>query len=219
MGRARRYERLQTAEPEALAPQLRGDPAMVLNVIARPGDAVHGDAQPDPRQPQHVRRQARARRARRSAYRALLAAGVIERLDVPDATGRTVRLTADLPPNFALNQPLSTFALAALDLLDRESPTPTPSTSCRSSRRRSTTRGRCCRAQQFQARGEAVAAMKAEGIEYDERMELLEDVTHPQPLAELLERGVRDLPAEPSVGGRGSSSPPSRSCATCGSAR
>jgi hypothetical protein len=29
--------------------------------------------------------------------------------------------------------------------------------------------------------------MKADGIEYDERMELLEDVTYPQPLAELLE--------------------------------
>jgi hypothetical protein len=28
--------------------------------------------------------------------------------------------------------------------------------------------------------------MKSEGIEYDERMELLEDVEHPQPLAELL---------------------------------
>jgi hypothetical protein len=41
-------------------------------------------------------------------------------------------------------------------------------------------------AQQNKARGEAVAAMKAEGIEYDERMELLEDVTWPQPLAELL---------------------------------
>jgi hypothetical protein len=41
-------------------------------------------------------------------------------------------------------------------------------------------------AQQFKARGEAVAAMKAEGIEYDERMALLEDVSHPKPLAELL---------------------------------
>jgi hypothetical protein len=42
-------------------------------------------------------------------------------------------------------------------------------------------------AQQFKARGEAVAAMKAEGIDYEERMELLEEVTHPRPLAELLE--------------------------------
>ncbi len=42
-------------------------------------------------------------------------------------------------------------------------------------------------AQQFKARGEAVAEMKAEGIEYEERMELLEEVTWPKPLEELLE--------------------------------
>jgi len=41
-------------------------------------------------------------------------------------------------------------------------------------------------AQLKKARGEAVAAMKAEGIEYDERMELLDDVTYPKPLQELL---------------------------------
>ena len=42
-------------------------------------------------------------------------------------------------------------------------------------------------AQQHKARGEAVAAMKAEGIEYEERMALLEEVTHPRPLADLLD--------------------------------
>jgi hypothetical protein len=41
-------------------------------------------------------------------------------------------------------------------------------------------------AQQSKAKGEAVAAMKAEGIEYEERMALLEDVTWPTPLDELL---------------------------------
>jgi hypothetical protein len=41
-------------------------------------------------------------------------------------------------------------------------------------------------AQQRAARGEAIAAMKADGIEYDERMELLADVTWPKPLDELL---------------------------------
>jgi hypothetical protein len=41
-------------------------------------------------------------------------------------------------------------------------------------------------AQEHHARGEAVNAMKAEGIEYDERMELLEDVSWPKPLEELL---------------------------------
>ena len=42
-------------------------------------------------------------------------------------------------------------------------------------------------AQQHAARGEAVAEMKADGIEYEERMALLDQVTWPQPLAELLE--------------------------------
>ena len=42
-------------------------------------------------------------------------------------------------------------------------------------------------AQLNKAKGEAVAQMKAEGIEYDERMELLEEVTYPKPLEELLD--------------------------------
>ena len=46
-------------------------------------------------------------------------------------------------------------------------------------------------AQAHKERGEAVAEMKAEGIEYDERMELLEQVTYPRPLAEPLEDALR----------------------------
>jgi len=42
-------------------------------------------------------------------------------------------------------------------------------------------------AQQDRARGEAVAQMKADGLEYEERMALLENVKHPQPLADLLD--------------------------------
>jgi Domain of unknown function (DUF3516) len=41
-------------------------------------------------------------------------------------------------------------------------------------------------AQANKAKGEAVAAMKADGIEYEERMELLEEVTYPKPLEEGL---------------------------------
>jgi superfamily II RNA helicase len=42
-------------------------------------------------------------------------------------------------------------------------------------------------AQQHKARGEAVAQMKADGMEYEERMDLLDKVTYPKPLEELLE--------------------------------
>ena len=46
-------------------------------------------------------------------------------------------------------------------------------------------------AQAHKARGEAVAEMKAQGIEYDERMELLEEVSYPKPLGEPLLAALR----------------------------
>jgi superfamily II RNA helicase len=179
------HERLQTAAPEQLSSQFSVTPAMVLNVIARPGDAFAAmrelifAATPDPSaRRRHVRAAIRA-------YRALLTAGVIERIDPPGEDGRTVRLVADLPVNFALNQPLSTFALAALELLDPESDTYALDVVSVLESTLDDPR-QVLAAQQNMARGEAVAAMKADGIEYEERMELLTDVTYPKPLDELL---------------------------------
>ena len=96
---------------------------MLLNVIGRPGDAFA--AMRHLLTDNHEDRAAQRRHIRRAIaiYRALLAGGVVERLDEPDDEGRTVRLTVDLQFDFALNQPLSPFALAAIELLDRESPT------------------------------------------------------------------------------------------------
>src|SRR3954471_7209819 len=179
------HERLRSAAPEQLHPQFRVTPAMVLNVIARPGDAFTTMRELiDGSSPTLAARRAHVRAAIR-AYRALLAAGVIERLGVPDAEGRTVRLVADLPVNFALNQPLSTFALAALELLDPASDTYAIDVVSVFEATLDDPR-QVLAAQQHKARGEAVAAMKADGLDYDERMELLDEVTYPQPLAELL---------------------------------
>jgi superfamily II RNA helicase len=179
------HDRLLNSQPEALTQQFRVTPAMVLNVIARPGDAfaamrhlVVGNHSPASAHRGQVRDAIRA-------YRALLTAGVIERLDVPDEAGRTVRLTTDLPVNFALNQPLSTFALAALDLLDPEAETYALDVVSVFEATLEDPR-QVLAAHQRAARGDAVAAMKADGIGYDERMELLTDVTWPKPLDELL---------------------------------
>ena len=117
--------------------------------------------------------------------RSLLQAGVLERLDEPEPDGRRYRLTVDLPPDFALNQPLSTFALAAVGVLDRESETYALDVVSVIEATLEDTR-QILAAQLNKARGEAVAEMKAEGIEYDERMELLDEVTYPKPLDELL---------------------------------
>lgn len=115
---------------------------------------------------------------------------------VPDASGRgirnTIRLTVDLQPNFALNQPLSPFALAAIELLDPSGDEGGAGTGHYALDVVSVIEAtlddpRPVLAQQeFRARGEAVAAMKQEGMDYDERMEALEEVTYPKPLEELL---------------------------------
>jgi superfamily II RNA helicase len=180
------YERLVGSEPETLTSQFAVTHSTVLNILARPGDPVEAmrrlltENHDDERtQRQHIRRAI-------AIYRSLLAGGVIERLDAPEPDGRTIRLTVDLPANFALNQELSPLALGALELLDRESATYALDVVSVIESILDDPR-QVLSAQRNKARGEAVAAMKAEGIEYDERMELLADVTYPRPLAELLD--------------------------------
>ncbi|GAA2527810.1 DEAD/DEAH box helicase [Pilimelia columellifera] len=180
------YERLVGAEPEPLTSRFQVSHAMILNVIGRPGDPFAAmrhlltDNHEDPAsQRRHIRRAI-------AIYRALLAGGVVERLPEPDGDGRTVRLTVDLQFDFALNQPLSPLALAALELLDRDGDTYALDVVSVIESILDDPR-QVLSAQQFKAKGEAVAAMKADGIEYDQRMELLEQVTHPKPLAEMLD--------------------------------
>ncbi|GAA4838366.1 DEAD/DEAH box helicase [Saccharopolyspora rosea] len=180
------FEKLVAAEPEPLRSSFQVNHAMLLNVINRPGDAFA--AMKHLLTDNHEDRAAQRRHVLRAIaiYRALLAAGVVEQLDEPDEQGRRVRLTVDLQFDFALNQPLSPFALAAVELLDRESPSyPLDVLSVIESTLDDPRQ--VLSAQQFKARGEAVAQMKADGIEYDERMELLEEITHPKPLEELLD--------------------------------
>ena len=180
------FERLVAADPEPLTSSFKVTHAMVLNVIARPGDAFA--AMRHLLTDNHEDRAAQRGHIHQAIaiYRALLAGGVVERLDSPDEEGRLVRLTVDLQLDFALNQPLSPFALAAIELLDRESPSyPLDVLSVIESTLENPRQ--VLSAQQFRARGEAVAQMKADGVGYEERLELLDDVTYPKPLEDLLD--------------------------------
>jgi superfamily II RNA helicase len=179
------FERLVAADPEPLTSSFQVSHAMLLNVIGRPGDAFA--AMRHLLTDNHEDRRAQRRHISQAIaiYRSLLAGGVVERLAEPDEEGRIVRLTVDLQEDFALNQPLSTFALAAFGLLDPESPTYALDVLSVIEATLDDPR-QILYAQQSKAKGEAVAAMKAEGIEYDERMARLEDVTWPKPLEELL---------------------------------
>ncbi|WP_292763030.1 RNA helicase [Microbacterium sp. UBA3486] len=180
------FRKLIDAVPETLTSHMQITSAMMLNVIARGGD-VFGNMRAlvyDNHEPWRRQRELALRAI--GIYRTLRESGIVEK--TPEGE---IRLTVDLQPNFALNQPLSPFALAAFELLD---PDPAAGTGTGSyaldmiSIVESTLDDpRAVLSQQeFLARGEAVAAMKSEGIEYDERMELLEQITYPKPLDELL---------------------------------
>ncbi|MGO2112886.1 MAG: DEAD/DEAH box helicase [Pseudoclavibacter sp.] len=191
------FDKLIGADPEPLRPTMRMTAAMLINVIARGGDAFEHvrtlirDNHATPAQRFDLARRAIA------IFRTLVIAGVvvIDR-DEPLPNGHpSIRLTVHVQPNFALNQPLSPFALAAVDMLDPEDDgtdqgpgTGTFALDVVSVIESTLDDPRpVISQQQFKARGEAVAAMKQEGIEYDQRMELLEEITHPKPLQELLE--------------------------------
>ena len=179
------FEKLIAADPEPLGSRFRVTHTMLLSVIARPGDAFA--AMRHLLEDNHEDRRSQLRHIRRAIaiYRSLLDGGVVEQLPEPDEQGRSIRLTVDLQENFALNQPLSTFALAAFDLLDPESPSYALDMVSVVESTLDDPR-QILGAQQNKARGEAVAEMKADGIEYEERMELLMDISYPKPLEELL---------------------------------
>ena len=179
------FQRLQAAEPEPLTSRFKVSNAMLLNVINRPGDCFQAMKRLLTDNHEDRRHQRRHISHAIAIYRSLLAGGVVEQLREPDEQGRRARLTVDLQADFALNQNLSTFALAAFELLDAESPSYALDMVSIVESILDDPR-QILSAQLNKARAEAVAQMKADGIEYDERMELLAEVTYPMPLQDLL---------------------------------
>src|SRR5690625_2777279 len=180
------FGKLVEAEPEPLNSRFKVSNAMLLSIIARPGNCF--TAMKHLLTENHDDRKMQRRHISEAIaiYRSLLDGGIVEVLPEPDEMGRTARLTVDLQADFALHQPLSTFALAALELLDKDSPTYALDVLSVVESTLDDPR-QILGAQLNKARGEAVAQMKADGVEYEERMDRLEEITYPKPLEELLD--------------------------------
>ncbi len=181
------FEKLIVAEPEPMVSRMRVTYAMILHLLNRPEDPVMAMRRLITSSDETPVRQAQLQRRALEILRELLTAGVLEKFEEPDEDGRTVDLTIELQDDFALNQPLAPFAVAALDLLDPESETyaldvisviesilETPY--------------QVTGAQVKKLKSERLAELKADGVDFTERMRILDDMTHPQPLAEILEQ-------------------------------
>ena len=205
------FQKLVDGAPEPLTSSFDVTHQMVLNVLCRPGDGrldlkrlLLDNHEPRDRQRQHVRRAI-------GIYRSLREAGVVVELDEPDNEGRHVSVGVDLQDRFALHQPLSLFALEVIpELADRPEPESEPEEAfgdgvqaTRHVEPEAAARehaldvlsvvesvlenpGVIIAAQINQLKGELVARLKMEGVEYEERMERLAEVEQPRPLKEFL---------------------------------
>ena len=188
------FERLVEAQPEALRPRLRVTNSMVLSEVAQGGDArarvrqiIEDSLQTDE---QKAKLQVRAD----ELFETLMGAGVVVR-ETDDEGADSYYTTIDLPEDFALDQPLSPFLLAALELLDRESDTYALDVISMVEATIENPR-QILIAQERRARDEAMAQMKADGVDYDERIERIAEVSYPKPLEELLEAAFERYCAE-----------------------
>lgn len=179
------FKRLIGAPPEKLASRFNVSHGMLLNVLSRKGDGcramqslVHDSHEPDRSKPAHFRRGWQL-------FRSLLARGIVEIVPKGQQEGSRVRVNVDLQDDFSMNQTLSLYLLEtiphfevesetfALDLLTLvESILEDPDL--------------ILRRQLDKLKGQAVAEMKAEGLDYDQRMEKLEKLEYPKPLRDFV---------------------------------
>ena len=178
--------RLWDGTPETLESSFDVTHAMMLNVLGRPGDGCAAmkrllvdNHEPRARQRQHIRKAV-------GVFRSLIDAEIVEVLDEPDQKGRPVRVNIDLQDEFRLNQPLGLFAVEAISVLDREVPDYHLQVLSVAESVLEDPMA-VLLAQRDQARDELMTRMKEEGVEYEERMARLAEVTWPRPEAEFIE--------------------------------
>ncbi|MEM9652137.1 MAG: DUF3516 domain-containing protein [Actinomycetota bacterium] len=195
------FNKLIGGDPEPLTSSFRVNHQMVLTMLDRPGDGC-GALKTLLTDNHETRRRGRNHIKRSIAiYRSLLEADLLERLTEPDEEGRTIRVNFDLQDEFALHQPLSLWAIEAIDQLDPDdegyalSALTTVESVLESP-------GVIIAAQINHLKYELMADMKSRGIEYEERMEKLAEVAAPKPEKERLYQSFDEFRTRhPWVGG------------------
>lgn len=197
------FQRLIETQPETLKPRLRITHSMVLSMVEQGGDARARVSELIAKSLQTDEEKLKLNVRADEIFATLIDSGVVVRTEVPPAPDAPAdalpevdyALTVDLPEDFALDQPLSPFLLAALELLDPESDTYTFDLISMVEATLEDPK-QVLRAQERAARSRAMAEMKADGIDFEERKERLQDITYPKPLEDLLDTAFATYCAE-----------------------
>jgi superfamily II RNA helicase len=180
------FQRLIAAPPEKLASRFQVTHAMLLNVLSREGDGCRAmqklihDCHDSPKE------KAAHRKRAWQLFRSLLDRRIVEIVQPPpDSAAGKIRVNVELQDDFSMDQTLSLYLIETLPQLDPESPTYALDllTLVESILENPDA---ILRRQLDKLKGAAIAAMKAEGMDYDQRMEELERLEHPKPNREFI---------------------------------
>ena len=173
------FTRLQDSPPEPLRSRFKVSNAMILNLFEREDNGCLAlrtlirNSHEGPKSKYNHARHAIA------LIRSLRDAGVIA------LNGEGPRVNEDFQSDFSLNQALSLYVVEAVDVLDKEDPA-YPLDVLTLVEATLEDPWAVLYRQTDTLKGRAVAAMKAEGMEYDERMAELDKIEYPKPRADLL---------------------------------
>jgi superfamily II RNA helicase len=180
------FKRLIGAPPERLTSRFQVSHGMLLNVLSRGGDGrramqrlVRDSHEPDRAKQAHFRRAWQL-------FRALVDRGIVEIVPNAEQGPRfTVRVNVELQDDFSMDQALSLYLFETIPLLDPDSETHALDllTLVESILENPEL---ILRRQLDKVKDREVARMKAEGLDYDQRMEQLEKLEHPKPLRDLV---------------------------------
>ena len=179
------YKRLIDASPEPLTSSFHVDHGMLLNILSRETDGCRAmrsllkdchESAASKKQLQHRSFQ---------LFRSLVEKNIVEFVK-PVAEGYShLRVNMDLQDDFAMNQPLSLYLVDTLPKLNADSPEYALDviTLCESIVENPEA---ILRIQQNKARTARLDELKAQGMEYNQRMEEIDKVEYPKPLRDFI---------------------------------
>ncbi|WP_404423074.1 DEAD/DEAH box helicase [Nibricoccus sp. IMCC34717] len=178
------FDRLMSAPAEALVSRFEVSHGMLLNVLSRDEDGcrVMRRLLAECHEPETRRRG--LRRKSWQLFRSLLERGILSFIPV-EASGRKLAVNVDLQDDFSLHQTLSLYLIDTLPKLDPAAPDFPLAvlTLCESILENPEV---ILRRQVDLAKTEELQRLKAADVPYEQRMEKLDEIEHPKPMAEFL---------------------------------
>ncbi|RFC44924.1 MAG: Superfamily II RNA helicase/Superfamily II RNA helicase [Verrucomicrobia bacterium] len=173
------FEKLITAAPERLTSRFQVSHGMLLNVLSQTGDSGRAMRQLIARSHETPKEKRLHTKRAWQLFRALLGRGIVT------LEGRQVRVNVELQDDFSMNQALSLYIHDTLPQLDPNAPdyALVVLTLVESILENPDA---ILRKQLDKVKGDAIAEMKSQGMEFDQRMEELEKLEYPKPNREFI---------------------------------